>query len=111
MDSTGNAAWPRFLVYDRQGGAPYEVSAVSVHELLKALLPGRPAALSAYSTERRQWEAADSLLPRDCRKCGYPIERSGTAWTAISGDTADGLSYCPPDPDAARHGVHQPRKR
>lgn len=53
-----------------------------------------------------------------CRKCGLPIEcygsspGTGTYWAvAGTGTTADGLSYCPPDPDhRGRLGCHVPRR-
>lgn len=46
---------------------------------------------------------------RRCRKCRIRIMWMGGAWVSIDPDSSgDGLSYCPPDPDAPRHGVHQP---
>lgn len=48
---------------------------------------------------------------RTCRKCGCPIELIGGAWVVNDPETtAGGLSYCPPNPDAARVGNHIPRK-
>lgn len=46
-----------------------------------------------------------------CRKCKLPIEHIGGAWVVIDpATTADGLSYCPPDPDARNVGSHVPVK-
>lgn len=64
-------------------------------------------------------EMIDSLArtPRDaqqaetatCRKCHLPVVHAGGAWVVEgTGTTADGLSYCPPNPDAARVGDHDP---
>jgi len=47
-----------------------------------------------------------------CRKCHLTIEFIGGTWVVMdTGTTADGLSYCPPDPDTARRviGDHQPK--
>jgi hypothetical protein len=47
---------------------------------------------------------------RQCRRCHCPIARVGNAWVVTgTGTTTDGLSYCPPDPDAPRVGSHAPR--
>lgn len=47
--------------------------------------------------------------PRTCRKCGSVIAFIGGAWVVQDRETtADGLSYCPPNPDADRVGSHQP---
>ena len=49
---------------------------------------------------------------RYCRKCRCPICYIGGAWVVIDpSTTADGLSYCPPNPDAPKHGVHVPYPR
>jgi hypothetical protein len=46
---------------------------------------------------------------RVCRRCASPIVLAGGAWVVQgTGATADGLSYCPPDPDAARNRNHAP---
>jgi hypothetical protein len=48
---------------------------------------------------------------RRCLRCGHPIERIGGAWVVVgTADAADGLSYCPPDPDADRVGNHVPAR-
>jgi hypothetical protein len=47
-----------------------------------------------------------------CTKCKMPVEDIGGA-LVVSGTntTADGLSYCPPDPDTTRKvGDHRTRK-
>lgn len=50
----------------------------------------------------------------DCAKCKLPIEWFGVgehdgAWVVNDPETsADGLSYCPPDPDAVSIGDHRP---
>lgn len=50
-----------------------------------------------------------STEQRRCRKCGLTIEWIGRAWVVVDTDTtADGLSFCPPDPDAGRVGNHVP---
>ncbi len=52
---------------------------------------------------------ADAATASTCRRCGQPIEQIGGAWVVTgTGTTADGLSYCPPDPDADPAGVHEP---
>lgn len=44
-----------------------------------------------------------------CRKCKSTIVLVGSGWTVEEpGFTSDGLGFCPPDPDARRHGVHEP---
>lgn len=52
-----------------------------------------------------------SDLPK-CRFCGLPIIMIDGYWIVTDSDTtADGLSYCPPDPDMAEDvtpGWHQP---
>jgi hypothetical protein len=50
---------------------------------------------------------------RTCRKCRLAIELIGGAWVVMgTGTTADGLSYCPPDPDhQGRLSVHVPYAR
>lgn len=52
------------------------------------------------------------MATRTCRKCGFTIVLIAGAWVVIDpATTADGLSYCPPDPDTlGRIGNHQPRK-
>ncbi len=47
-----------------------------------------------------------------CRKCHMPVECiAGTYVVMWSGTTADGLSYCPPNPDhLGRFGNHVPAK-
>lgn len=57
-------------------------------------------------------EARANAAQHVCARCGNPIEQIGGAWVAVDyTTTAAGLSYCPPDPDAARVGTHVPRKR
>lgn len=47
--------------------------------------------------------------PRPCTSCGLPVVPSGRGWTVVdTGTSADGLSYCPPDPDADAHHEHRP---
>lgn len=48
-----------------------------------------------------------------CAKCRMPIQyfrSNGDVYWVVteSSTTADGLSYCPPNPDARRHGSHRP---
>lgn len=60
----------------------------------------------------------DTLVPtRTCRHCGIAIQAlpvtrqvdSLVVWVAVDPETtADGLTYCPPDPDAAKVGDHRP---
>lgn len=48
----------------------------------------------------------------ECRRCELPVTVSGDVWVVFGSDTtADGLSYCPPDPDYRGRslGVHRPR--
>ncbi len=47
-----------------------------------------------------------------CRRCHLHIERIAGTWTVMdTGTTADGLTYCPPNPDhAGRLGTHIPMK-
>jgi hypothetical protein len=48
-------------------------------------------------------------MKRTCRKCRLTIAWIGGAWVVVdTGTTADGLSYCPPDPDAAKVSYHSP---
>lgn len=49
---------------------------------------------------------------RICRKCGCPIDNvAGVLVVLDPTTTADGLSYCPPNPDyPGKLGVHVPRK-
>lgn len=49
---------------------------------------------------------------RECHRCDLPIVKVGSVWVVTGTDsTADGLSYCPPNPDhAGHHGAHAPRK-
>jgi hypothetical protein len=49
-------------------------------------------------------------MMKTCRKCHYPIEHNGQAWVVVSDDSGNGLSYCPPNPDAAKVGKHVPAK-
>lgn len=53
-----------------------------------------------------------NMPTRICRKCGLPIVWIDGVWTVMDTETtADGLSYCPPDPDTRkRPGDHIPRK-
>lgn len=48
-----------------------------------------------------------------CKKCRCPIEPvpgHPGEWVVMgTGTTADGLSYCPPNPDAGKVGSHQPK--
>lgn len=54
-------------------------------------------------------DAAAALAVRTCRKCTATIARAGEEWVVTgTGTSGDGLSYCPPDPDAACHGKHLP---
>lgn len=55
-------------------------------------------------------EAAAALRVRTCRKCQATIAPAGGGeWVVTgTGTSGDGLSYCPPDPDASHHGKHQP---
>lgn len=69
----------------------------------------------AISVERAQlvaregYAAASQPDTRTCRKCRLAIELIGGTWIVMgTGTTADGLSYCPPNPDAAHVGEHQP---
>lgn len=49
------------------------------------------------------------VKPRKCRKCGSAIEYVRGVWVVVEpGFTSDGLGYCPPNPDAKRHGDHIP---
>lgn len=45
-----------------------------------------------------------------CKGCGLPIERAedGTCFVFGTRTTADGVSFCPPDPDGEPEGVHEP---
>ena len=47
-----------------------------------------------------------------CWRCGLPITYvDGAGWTPLdTGTTADGLTYCPPDPDNEPTGVHEPER-
>jgi hypothetical protein len=47
-----------------------------------------------------------------CWVCGCPIEYvEGAGWTVTGTDTtADGLTFCPPDPDREPTGVHEPER-
>lgn len=46
-----------------------------------------------------------------CTRCKCRIQWTGEAWVVIDDNSsADGLSYCPPDPDANRHRDHTPRR-
>jgi hypothetical protein len=47
-----------------------------------------------------------------CRNCGCLLVPIGNNEWAVTGTgtTADGLSYCPPNPDAVKVGKHRPRK-
>jgi hypothetical protein len=50
---------------------------------------------------------------RTCRKCWYPIEPVPGfpgEYVVVSDDTGDGLSYCPPDPDARKVSRHIPAR-
>jgi hypothetical protein len=48
---------------------------------------------------------------RTCRKCRAMVRWTGDAWMVVETETtADGLTYCPPNPDAARVGIHVPLK-
>lgn len=48
---------------------------------------------------------------RECLRCRLPIVKVDTAWVVIdTGTTADGLSYCPPNPDhLGKLGNHRPK--
>ena len=50
---------------------------------------------------------------RICRKCGLSIQFIDDVWVVMDTQTtADGLSYCPPDPDArGPFGNHVPSRR
>lgn len=47
-----------------------------------------------------------------CRKCGCPIDNVNGVWVVFDpSTTADGLSYCPPNPDHTGYlGAHAPKK-
>jgi hypothetical protein len=61
---------------------------------------------------RAQREAHADSAEYECWRCGTPIALIGEAWVSVDyTTTAGGLSYCPPDPDAPRVGVHRPRRR
>lgn len=53
------------------------------------------------------------VCPRDvCQSCKLTLRQIDGVWVVVeTGTSADGLSYCPPDPDAADHGVHRPYER
>lgn len=47
-----------------------------------------------------------------CRHCGVPIVDVDGTWVVLgTGTSADGLSFCPPDPDREPAGDHEPRAR
>ncbi len=57
-------------------------------------------------------EAHANAAAHVCRRCGNPIEQINGVWAVVDyTTTAGGLSYCPPNPDAARVSTHIPRKR
>ncbi len=61
---------------------------------------------------RADREAYANTAEHECARCGNPITWINGAWVAIDyTTTAGGLSYCPPDPDAARVDNHIPRRR
>lgn len=46
---------------------------------------------------------------RTCRKCKCSIALVAGEWVVVDPETtADGLSYCPPNPDADKVGKHVP---
>jgi hypothetical protein len=53
---------------------------------------------------------AEDVTDHECARCGTPLAWAGGAWVSTDyTTTAGGLSFCPPDPDAVRVGVHVPR--
>lgn len=50
---------------------------------------------------------APGALP-ECSGCGLPVDTAddGTVFVFGTGTSADGLSYCPPDPDGEPDGTH-----
>lgn len=53
------------------------------------------------------------ICPTDvCQACKLTLREIDGVWVVMeSGTSADGLSYCPPDPDAEEHGLHKPYER
>lgn len=49
----------------------------------------------------------------DCQRCGCPVANIDGTWVVLDGETttADGLTFCPPDPDREPVGEHVPRPR
>lgn len=48
---------------------------------------------------------------KTCTKCGSQVAAVGDALVVVDpATTADGLSYCPPNPDAPKVGNHRVRK-
>ena len=63
------------------------------------------------------WHEVSEMETQTCRKCKLPIVEittpgAGKDWVVVDTETtADGLSYCPPDPDArVQFGKHVPQK-
>ncbi|MGI5238756.1 hypothetical protein [Dactylosporangium sp. CA-139066] len=77
---------------------------------------GEPFARLDLAVDSGRWradrEAYAATAEHECRHCGTRVIRIGGAWVSVdSTTTAGGLSICPPNPDAAQVGVHQPRRR
>lgn len=51
-----------------------------------------------------------------CRRCHYMLvgfkgPNGYMEYAVVSNDTADGLTYCPPNPDRDKVGKHAPARR
>jgi hypothetical protein len=68
-------------------------------------------ALLAENLRHLAGDVTDAAVSHECARCGTPLTWA-SAWVSTDyTTTAGGLSFCPPDPDAARVGVHVPQSR
>jgi hypothetical protein len=106
-----------YVAYAIHGGPAYLTRTIRDADGSITLRPvGAPYACLDVAADAGRWraerEAYAATAEYECARCGTPLALVGSAWVSIDyTTTAGGLSYCPPDPDAARTRDHRPRKR
>lgn len=106
-----------YVAYAIHGCPAYLARAVRGPDGSLTLHPvGEPHARLDLAVDTGHWrserEAYAATAEYECVRCGTPLTQVDSAWVSMDyTTTAGGLSYCPPDPDAARTGNHRPRKR
>lgn len=106
-----------YVAYAIYGGPAYLTRVTRHPDGSISLHPvGGPHARLDLAADAGRWradrEAYAATAEYECARCGTPLALVDSAWVSIDyTTTAGGLSYCPPDPDAAQSRDHRPRKR